>query len=246
MKKISFHTVFIIGICLIIVLGCQQKQETIQEITQEELTAAVPALSDLHTAVYPLWHDAFPDKDYDLIKKLLPELDSLSVLVDLAELPGILQDKQEAWDEGKAKLLTCLEDLHKATETDNKDEMLNHTEAFHTHFEGLVRTIRPIVKELDLFHQEMYKLYHYHMPNYDLGNIRTTVSAMLEKIPALKAVQLPGRLEDRQEQFETSVTELEKEVKKLAEIVKNDDRKTIEVAVEEIHTAYQGVAAIFD
>ena len=246
MKKISSHTVFIIGMCLIIVLGCQQQQETTQEITQEELTAAVPALSDLHTAVYPLWHDAFPDKDYDMIKQLLPELDSLSVLVDLAELPGILQDKQEVWDEGKAKMLTCLEDLHKAAETDNKEEMLKQTEAFHAHYEGLVRAIRPIVKELDLFHQEMYKLYHYHMPNYELGNIRSTVSAMLEKIPPLKAVQLPARLQDRQEKFETSAAELEKEVNNLAEIVKNDNRKTIEAAVEELHTAYQGVAAIFD
>ncbi len=102
------------------------------------------------------------------------------------------------------------------------------------------------VKELDLFHQEMYKLYHYHMPNYELGNIRSTVSAMLEKIPPLKAVQLPARLQDRQEKFETSAAELEKEVNNLAEIVKNDNRKTIEAAVEELHTAYQGVAAIFD
>ncbi len=128
MRKISRQTVFILVISFIIIIGCQQKQETTHEITQEELTTAVPALSELHSAVYPLWHDAFPDKNYDLIVQLLPELDSLSALVDLAELPGILQDKQEAWDEGKAKLLTCLEDLHKAAEDDNKDEMLNQTE----------------------------------------------------------------------------------------------------------------------
>ena len=54
-----------------------------------ELDADVPALHDLHGIVYPLWHDAYPDKDYALIKELLPEADSLTQKLDEAELPGI-------------------------------------------------------------------------------------------------------------------------------------------------------------
>ncbi len=84
-----------------------QKAEEVQvedphaEITQEETTASVPALSDLHEVVFPLWHSAFPEKDLDLIKELLPQLDSLVEKLDQAELPGILRDKTEQWDKGK-------------------------------------------------------------------------------------------------------------------------------------------------
>ena len=60
-----------------------------------------------------------------MIKELLPELDSLTAKVEQAKLPGILQDKQEAWDNGKEKLVACLKKLHEAADTDNKVEMIN-------------------------------------------------------------------------------------------------------------------------
>lgn len=231
---------------LFIIWGCGEKKTPTPEITQEELTAAVPELSDLHSAVYPLWHEAFPNKDYSQIKELLPELDSLTAKVETAKLPGILQDKQAAWDAGKEKLVTNLKKLHEAVDTDNKEEMLNLTEAFHANYETLVRTIRPLVKELDAFHQEMYKLYHYYLPNYDLANIRETAKAMQEKLLPLKEAKLNKRLEDRKEQFDAAVAELEVAVNKFVEIAQKDDKEAIKVAIEDVHTCYQGCEEIFD
>ena len=75
-----------------------EKQKGKPEITQEELTATVPELRELHEVIYPLWHNAYPEKDYALIKELLPQAESLTAKLDAAKLPGILRDKQEAWD----------------------------------------------------------------------------------------------------------------------------------------------------
>lgn len=243
-KKIFI--VFITTLCLFAIFSCGEKKEITQEITQEELTAAVPELSDLHDAVYPLWHDAFPNKDYALIKQLLPELDSLTARVETAKLPGILQDKTEAWEAGKEKLINNLKKLHEAADSDNKEEMLNLTEAFHSNYEGLVRTIRPLVTELDAFHQEMYKIYHYYLPNYDLEKIRETATAMQTKLPPLKEAKLSRRLEDRKEKFDAAVAELEVAVNKLVETVQKDDKEAITEAVEEVHTCYQGCEEIFN
>jgi len=216
------------------------------DVTQEELAASVPALSDLHEVVYPLWHTAFPEKDYDLIKKLLPQADSLTAKLDEAKLRGILRDKQAAWDEGKTNLKSALQQLHSAADTNNQQEMLAQTEAFHAAYERLVRTIRPIVPELDAFHQEMYKLYHYYAPQYDLGQIRATVASMQEKLPALKKSQLPKRLTDRQKDFDTAVGQLEAAVTDLAKTAKADDKKTILAAVEKVHSAYQQTERVFE
>ena len=216
------------------------------DVTQEELAASVPALSDLHEVVYPLWHTAFPEKDYDLIKKLLPQADSLTAKLDEAKLPGILRDKQAAWDEGKTNLKSALQQLHSAADTNNQEEMLAQTEAFHGAFERLVRTIRPIVPELDAFHQEMYKLYHYYAPQYDLAQIRATVAAMQEKLPALKKSQLPKRLADRQKDFDAAVGQLEAAVTDLAKTAKTDDKKTVLAEVEKVHSAYQQAERVFE
>lgn len=223
-----------------------QVEEPKTEISQEETTASVPALTDLHEVVYPLWHNAFPEKDYALIKELLPQMDSLTEKLNQAELPGILRDKKEKWDEGKIALKTTLDNLHTAVEADNGEDMLSQVEAFHSAYERLVRMIRPLVPELEAFHQELYKLYHYHMPNYELELIRSDVAAMLEKVIPLKAVQLSTRLSSRQEDFQAAVDNLESELNKLAEAVKTSRKQEIFDAIERVHTAYQNTEKIFD
>ena len=231
---------------IISTVSCQQEAEPQAEVTQEELSASVPELSEMHEVVYPLWHTAFPDKDFALIKELLPQMDAMTQKLDEAELPGILREKQTVWDEGKQALKSTLEQLHQAADGDNQEEMLNQTEAFHTAYELLVRTIRPLVAELDAFHQELYKLYHYHAPNEDLEAMRETVAAMLEKMAPLKTVQLPSRLADRQMDFEEAVNNLETELNLLAEVVKTNKKKEIAAAVEKVHTAYQNTEKIFN
>jgi len=70
-----------------------------------ELKAEVPALRAMHTVIYPLWHKAWPEKDFEMMKRLLPKVQEHVQDVTEAELPGILRDKQAKWDEGVAALL---------------------------------------------------------------------------------------------------------------------------------------------
>jgi len=231
---------------MISTVSCQQEATPQAEVTQEELSTSVPELSEMHDVVYPLWHTAFPDKDFALIKELLPQMDAMTQKLDEAELPGILREKQTVWDEGKQALKSTLEQLHQAVDGDNQEEMLKQTEAFHSAYESLVRTIRPLVAELDAFHQELYKLYHYHSPNEDLEAMRQTVATMLEKIVPLKSVQLPSRLAERQAEFDEAVGALDTELNLLAEVVKTNKKKEIAEAVEKVHTAYQNTEKIFN
>lgn len=250
-----YFLVLLVLFCFLCVFSSQKAEESRpdetqqavqKEVSEEELTASVPELRNLHEVVYPLWHSAFPDKDYDLIKELLPEAVSLSEKLDEAKLPGILRDKQEAWDQGKEKLKEALDGLINAVESNDQEGMLKQTEAFHAGFERLMRTIRPVIPELDAFHKEMYKLYHYSTPNYDLEIIRINVQAMQEKLIPLREAQLPERLAERQSEFETAIIELEAAVNKLAEIMKEDDKDMILEAVEKAHTAYQKTEHIFN
>ncbi len=246
----------LLGMCFLFALqsaACAQADKSAPaetpkkaEIIAGETTASVPALKDLHEVVYPLWHTAYPNKDYAMIKELLPEADELTAKLDEAKLPGILRDKQAAWDEGKAKLKASLQQLHAAVDANNEEEMLKQTEAFHAGFEGLMRTIRPMVPELDAFHQELYKLYHYYAPEYDLTQIRAAAAAMQEKIAPLKKCELPKRLADREKDFKVSVNALDAAVADLVKIAKTDDKEKVLSAVETVHTAYVQTEHIFD
>ena len=124
--------------------------------------------------------------------------------------------------------------------------MLEHTEAFHMDYEGLVRIIRPLVAELDAFHQEMYKLYHYYMPAYDLEKIRETVSAMDVKLVALGEAELSSRLTEKQADFDAAVVELAAQVAALAEQLNDPSKRAVTAAIETVHTAYANTEKIFD
>jgi hypothetical protein len=244
--------ILFLGIALVFLLLSCQKEESVPadevkpEMSEAELNADVPALHELHSVVYPLWHDAFPDKDYTLIKELLPEADSLTQKLDEAELPGILRDIKPDWDLGKDNLKSSLDALHRAVEENNQEDMLTQVEAFHSAFEKLIRLIRPVVPELEAFHQEMYKLYHYYMPSYEVSNIRLAVTSMQQKLEPLMEVQLPQRLAEKQGQFDAAVEELGTQLFNLSEVVKQEDIDLIKDAVEKVHTAYQKTEAVFD
>ena len=90
-NNVSF--VMILMAFMISTVSCKQEAAPQAKVTQEELSASVPELSEMHDVVYPLWHTAFPDKDFALIKELLPQMDALMQKLDEAELPGILRER---------------------------------------------------------------------------------------------------------------------------------------------------------
>ena len=112
--------------------------------------------------------------------------------------------------------------------------------------EKLIRLIHPVVPELEAFHQELYKLYHYYLPGNDLPSMRLAVTAMKQKLEPLLEVQLPQRLAEKQEQFDASIQELGTHLFNLSEVLRQGDEDLIKDAVEKVHTAYQKTEAIFD
>ena len=64
-----------------------------------ETRAEVPALMEMHEVIYPLWHEAWPNKDVKMMNELLPQVQQHVTAVEKSELPGILRDKQAAWAE---------------------------------------------------------------------------------------------------------------------------------------------------
>lgn len=231
---------------LVFLSACgEERPGSVPEVPEAEITARVAELDALHEVMQPVWHDAFPDRDLEAIREALPEFETRLAALDAVQLPGILQDKQARWDEQKARLMSSFQELKEAAEAEDEDRMLAHTEAFHMHYEGMVRIIRPVVPELEVFHQHLYGLYHYYGPGYDLEKIQRAADAMAEAIPPLDAAQLPARLAEHQEHFETAVHNLGEKVAALQAALVDPNRTQVAAAIEAVHEAYEGVEGIF-
>ncbi len=220
-----------------------------QEATKDratETSATVPALNEFHKVIFRVWHTAWPNKDYDMLTALFPEIERGITAVANAELPGILRDKEVAWRNGLEKLQKIAKEYEVAIEAKQKQALLDAAEKLHSQYEALVRVIRPPLKELEDFHAILYMVYHYYMPKDSLAEAKVSVRQLQEKMALLNKAVLPSRFKAKEDSFTVARNQLDKAVAEFAVIVHSDEAEKIKVAVEEMHTRYRALARIFE
>ena len=210
-----------------------------------ETVASVPALDAFHEVIFKIWHEAWPKKDTAMLQNLLPDVEKGIASVAAAPLPGILRDKKDAWDEGVRKLQGAGAEYQAAAIAQDDAKLLAAAEVLHSRFEGLMRAIRPALKELDEFHAVLYMLYHHYLPKNDLENIRKSSAELLQKMAALNQAKLPERMSDKDHDFQVARGMLAQSVAALEAGIQSSDEKTISAAVEAVHTRYQSLEKIF-
>jgi len=81
-------TVFLLGLLAISPALFSQATQS------QETESSIPELAPFHDVIYPIWHTAYPEKDYVALRKYVPEVRSLAEKIYGAKLPGILRDKE--------------------------------------------------------------------------------------------------------------------------------------------------------
>lgn len=214
---------------------------------QHETNSTVPELEKFHEVIYSIWHTAWPEKDVKMLKSLLPDVEKGYNEIVKAKLPGILRDKQAKWDAGMKNLTASFNAYKTAAGKDEKQPLLDAAEKLHMNYEGLVRAIRPVLKEVDSFHQELYSLYHYYAPEYNFDKIKNSSAVLTAKMTDLKKAQLSERQKGKKDSFDKAVSELDKAVMELAVVVKAGSNKDkVKAIVETVHTKYQAVEKVFE
>jgi hypothetical protein len=216
----------------------------------EETSTRVPALEQFHSVVAQIWHTAWPEKNAGMLLDLLPEVEKGVASITAAVLPGILREKEAAWKSGVAKLQTSLTHYQAAAREKSTEKLLDAAEELHRHYEALVRTIRPVMSEVEDFHATLYLLYHYYGPENDLPKIGEAARALEEKMTRLERATLPARLAKKAKPFSRAREELAEAVHHLQQILQSTSdtpaRSEIEAAVDQVHSHYETLLGILE
>jgi hypothetical protein len=231
---------------LLLPLPAALAQDCDQHHATDDTKAEVPALSEFHEVIYPLWHNAWPNKDFDMMKELLPQVREHVAEVQQAELPGILREKKTAWAEGVERLTATLALYEQAAEGDDQQALLDAVEKIHSDFESLIRLIRPPMRELDAYHQVLYRIYHYYAPQKQVEELRQASGELTSACDALSQAPAPRRHADKAGQLATEVEDLCTRTALLQEVTAGSEWEPIAEAVEQVHTQYMAVQGIFE
>ncbi len=212
---------------------------------QQETESRVPALEDFHEVIYPIWHTAYPEKDYNALKSYKDKVNQYAQKIYEAKLPGILRDKKEKWDKGVDAFKMSVIEYNKQAEGNNNPALLKSAEDLHSRYEMLVRIIRPVLKEIDQFHKTLYVIYHTYLPEKNFDKIKAIAPGLVEKAKAIAGASLPARLKAKTDAFNKAAAELLTATENLQQKCKSSDNKEIEKAVDTMHTKYQKMEDLF-
>ncbi len=216
------------------------------DVPQKETESTVPELMDFHEIIYPIWHSAYPAKDYAELRSYVKDVDAGAKKMFDAKLPGILRDKEADWKKGIETLKQAVIAYDQAVAGKDDQALLNAAENLHSTFEMLVRIIRPVLEEVDAFHRVLYVVYHKYLPEKHYDQIRTASQELVLKAGVITKATLPEWLKDKAEPFKAAAERLQAESKKLADICTTGKSGDIDQAVEELHSQYQALEKIFD
>ncbi len=218
-----------------------------EQAAAKETESSVPALDAFHEVIYPIWHTAYPEKDVAALKSYVPEIDKLAANIYVAKLPGILREKEAKWKAGVAEFRKSVEAYDAAAKGADNEALLKAAEALHMRYEMLVRTIRPVLPEMDAFHKALYVVYHTDVPGNNWDAVRKAAPDMRTKAEAVAKAQLSKRLEAKAAAFEGAAAELVTACKELeAAAGSNADGNALKAAVDKVHARYQALEKIFD
>ena len=190
----SFHAALAGAVVALALAGPRASAQEPSAETRSE----VQALTDLHEVVASLWHEAWPKKDVKMMKDLLPQARAGVAKVTEARLPGILREKQAAWDQGVVGLKDALARYEAAAASASEQGLLDAVEALHSRFEGLMRITRPPMKELDAFHVALYRVYHHDLAAEAWPAVAASAGDMATACQALATAPLPKRFASRE------------------------------------------------
>lgn len=219
------------------------------KIDSAEITSSVPALSDFHEIIYPMWHVAYPAKDIKALKGFVPQIKTAVEKINNAELPGILREKKDDWKKQLKEFNAAVENYYKAAEGTDDQAMLDAAEALHANFEKMVRVLRPVLKVMDDYHQSLYVIFHKLYPDkkYDeIAKGMDNLIALADSITKFPKDKLQKKLGSDVSKFDAAAKELYDATVSLKEVLKGNDSAKKDEAILNMHTKYQKLEAVFE
>jgi hypothetical protein len=218
------------------------------KVDPAEISSTIQELTDFHDIIYPMWHDAYPAKDYNALKGFVPNIKSDMESLNKVKLPGILREKEAAWKSQLSDLNNSAQSYYAAAMSNNNSELLTAVEKLHSSYEKMVMVLRPPLKEIDDFHQTLYIIYHKLLPDSKFDEIAGLTGALSTKAEAIvnyPQEKLKKRLGDKIGAYNVSAEKLLASVTFLKEVIKSNDPAKKKDAVESMHKAYEGLVALF-
>lgn len=235
-----------LGLALIASMSLAGLAQMAESVPDPETESTVPELAAFHEVIAPIWHTAFPAKDYAALRGFVPAIEAGMARINAAALPGILRERQAAWDKELAEFNLAVTAYRNAAAGSDDPALLDAAERLHMRFEMQVRAIRPKAGEVDAYHKVLYVVFHRYLPGRKYAEICAAAPDLAAKAEAITRVTLSRRLESRTAAFQAAAALLLAETRALAAAGETCSETEIPALVARVHDAYMALEKVFE
>ena len=211
-----------------------------------DTSATVPVLDAFHEVIMPMWHSAYPNKDYAALRSIAGDVEAGVAAIADAKLPGILREKEAAWGQGLERLKAAAAEYAKAASGTDEAVLLAAAEKLHTAYEAQVQTIRPMVPAMDEFHKTLYVVQHTYVPEKDWAAVCGVSAELLTGAQAVAKATLPARAAVKADAFKQGASALVADARALVGACAANQAAGIEKATAALHASYEGLGKVFN
>jgi flagellar motility protein MotE (MotC chaperone) len=101
------------------------------------LAPRMKEMEQFHLVLYPLWHEAMPNKDYQAIKDAVPSLESKMDALMKAEIPEDFKDIEPQIIEKREALGKAVEDLANVCRQNKDEKIIDELTQMHESYRAL-------------------------------------------------------------------------------------------------------------
>ncbi len=212
---------------------------------QDTTSLLTKAMNDFHSILYPMWHEAYPNKDFKAIREQVPAFKrKLMALIVIPAPDNMEEAKREAFFTKRQELAFYVDQYEKAAADSSDSALAASFEQLHWGFEELNKVFMVEIKQLDSFHETLYYLWHKALPAKDYKAVKNTVPVLKAEMDSLMTYQLPGSCQDIKDDFEAKRAALKDAVYQLADICQKGTNKQIDDALTLMHEKFMDLNSV--
>ncbi len=212
------------------------KTDSTAKDTTDHLTKA---MEDFHSVLYPMWHEAYPKKDFKAIREQVPMFkQKLMALIVIPAPDNMEEEKRQDFLTKRQELAFYVDQYSKAAADTVDSTLAKAFEQMHWGYEELDKVFMVEIKQLDKFHETLYFLWHKALPAEDYKAVKNTVPVLKAEMDSLMAFQLPASCQHIKADFEAKRTALKDAVYQLADVCQKGTNKQIDDALTLMHERF--------
>lgn len=203
-------------------------------------------MSDFHEVLYKIWHEQYPEDDWQGVRATAPELAARMKLLAEAEIPEVFKYRSADIIKARDTLGKVVADIDQAAKADDDQKLKTAVKELHDAYHGLVVELHSRPGEVDQLHTVIALMWHEDYPDKNFASLKTRMDSFNGSLNALLSLKLGKRYSVDPVKYDEAQSALKEQGAALQAAVAAGDQDAAWSALDKFHEAFRSLNLLFE